>query len=460
MGKYKLYLFLACAILTVVMSVTLIQYAGTAQGATFSPIAADLSANTEEVYVPAGAFGMGCAYDLAPATCDSDAMPLHLVYLDAYYIDKVPVTNQQYAACEAAGVCPRPLSRSSRTRPYYYQNPDYNSYPMINVEWEHADAYCRWVGKRLPTEAEWEKAARGTDLRTFPWGNQLPNCELSNIAILQPINDAVSDGYPHPCVGDTVPVGAYPQNASPYGALDMVGNVRQLVNDFYLKLYYPKSPYYNPTGPSEDQDKGHLARGGGWYDYPRRATTWVRHDEGDMADYDTIGLRCARSLGISGTPTPTPIPTPMPTPTPFAAAEIGPEGGLLWLSYPKHLTLLQIPSGAVSATTAFELVYDGRPGAQGDLQGLNHFFTLGITPSLNVNYPLPLILGYDETLGVIKDTIRFYRLEGSTWVTSGITVSGQGTLLLDQSLVWVKEPGVYGLLGRTNRIYLPVVIKR
>jgi len=154
-----------------------------------------------------------------------------------------------------------------------------------------------------------------------------------------------------------------------------------------------------------------------------------------------------------------PTPTPTPTPIPFAAADIGPEGGAVWLSYPQHLTLLQVPAGALSETTAFELVYDSHPNAQSDRQGLNHFFTLSITPAQNVNYPLPLILGYNETLGVIRDTIRLYRLEGSTWVTNGITASEQSTILLGQLRVQVKAPGIYGLLGETRRLYMPLILK-
>ena len=247
----------------------------------------------EMVFVPAGPFWMGSLEDDSYAY--QNEMPQREVTLDAFWIDRYEVTNARYAACVDAGVCKAPFAfgmfkPNSSTREQYFGNPEYVNYPVIYVNWFAAQEYCTWAGKRLPTEAEWEKAARGTDGRLFPWGNKDVTGNLANLADANTNYDwtirYINDGFQ-----DTSPAGNYPQGASPYGAMDMAGNVWEWVQDWYDVSYYRTAPDENPAGPDEGEYKG--LRGGSWQssNWGIRAALRSRL-EPDIA-YNYIGFRCA-----------------------------------------------------------------------------------------------------------------------------------------------------------------------
>ena len=193
------------------------------------------------VYVPAGDFSMGSA------SGEQDEKPLHTVYLDAYWIDQTEVTNAQYAQCVAEHGCTVPFKTTAGTRDFYFWNTAYADYPVVYVDWQQAQDYCRWAGRELPTEAQWEKAARGPGGYMYPWGNISPTTALAN--------------YDGSFLNDTTPVCSYPEGASPYGALDMAGNVWEWVADWYGA--YPSGTVSNPTGPTSGEYR--VLRGGAFY---------------------------------------------------------------------------------------------------------------------------------------------------------------------------------------------------
>jgi formylglycine-generating enzyme required for sulfatase activity len=240
------------------------------------------------VYIPAGEFKMGSTKAEDPQTLDEE-LPQHTVYLDSYWIDQTEVTNQQYAMCVAdSGACTKPIDNSSLTRSNYYDNDQFANYPVIYVSWSQATAYCAWAGRRLPTEAEWEKAARGPEGRIYPWGNTFDGT-LANYCDINCNNDwkdsRFDDGYI-----DTSPVADYPGGASEYGVLNMAGNIYEWMADWYGP--YSRVPQTNPTGPESGLE--HIIRGGSWGDDPAHIRSAVRSHINSDFWMNFIGFRCVR----------------------------------------------------------------------------------------------------------------------------------------------------------------------
>ena len=198
--------------------------------------------------------------------------PRRRVYLDAFAIDRTEVTNASFAehlmAVEYVG--------AAWDVNWLRQHPDQ---PVVGVLWEEAEAFCRWAGKRLPTEAEWEKAARGLDARRYPWGDDWDSSR-ANIA---------ESG-----LGAVVPVGSSPDGASPYGALDMAGNAAEWVADYFDPEYYTSAPQRNPKGPQAVLD--HVLRGGSWDSSAIYAQTFYRDSSHSARPNLRVGFRCALSL--------------------------------------------------------------------------------------------------------------------------------------------------------------------
>lgn len=220
----------------------------------------------------------------------TDEMPSHQVTLDGYWIDQTEVTNSQYERCVDDGVCTPPSDTSSYTRETYFGDPLFVDYPVVWVSHDQAIEFCTWAGGRLPTEAEWEYAARGPENMIFPWGDEFdPSrsnyCDASSpLGVTDPTFD---DGFP-----ETAPVGSYPTGVSWCNALDMAGNVREWVADWFS--YYTADPQVNPTGPNEG--KTFLTKGGCWLDTPVNLRSSNRGE--NTPDYirHKVGFRCVVDL--------------------------------------------------------------------------------------------------------------------------------------------------------------------
>ena len=232
--------------------------------------------------IPAGPFEMG------RKDGDNNEKPVHTVMLDDFYIDQYEVTNVGYAECVDANTCTPPLHLNSNSRENYYGNYQYDGYPVVYVSWDNAQTYCQWRGGRLPTEAEWEKAARGgLEGALYPWGNDAPDCKLGAINGAKFDDDAACNGT------DTEKVGSYQGNG--YGLFDMAGNVWEWVADFYGENYYATlgDNFENPTGP--DVGDYRVLRGGSWGRSVNICRTAFRFCYNPDDSYNFVGFRISRT---------------------------------------------------------------------------------------------------------------------------------------------------------------------
>jgi formylglycine-generating enzyme required for sulfatase activity len=256
------------------------------------------------VYVPGGEFQMGSADDEVDAAMEmcrayyatpclrewfEVEQPVHPVVLDGFWLDRTEVTNARYRRCVEAGACGPPKRSDSDTRQAYYGDGAYDDYPVVHVTWRQAGAYCQWAGGRLPTEAEWEYAARGPEGRRYPWGEEYDGTRLNSCDIncgYEWAEGAVDDGY-----GDTAPAGSYPNSASWCGALDMAGNVWEWMADWFGE--YSAERQSNPTGPSSGT--GRALRGDASDGTRAVSRAAARHGMEPERAYEYTGFRCAAS---------------------------------------------------------------------------------------------------------------------------------------------------------------------
>jgi formylglycine-generating enzyme required for sulfatase activity len=220
--------------------------------------------------VPVGPFMMGSSMG------DADEQPVHRVYVETFFMDKYQVSVGQYAKFLDATSQEAPPDWTTMNRSQHQKR------PIVNVDWMDADAYCTWAGKRLPTEAEWEKAARGTDGRTYPWGNEYPTKFFANVSQENWNNH-----------GALTPVGTFENGKSPYGIYDMAGNVWAWVSDWYDPDYYQSSPSQNPTGPPWGESK--VIRGGSWGSGPEALRSADREIHSPSFRGLGTGFRCAKT---------------------------------------------------------------------------------------------------------------------------------------------------------------------
>ncbi|HOW51849.1 MAG TPA: formylglycine-generating enzyme family protein [bacterium] len=249
---------------------------------------------SEMVLIPAGTFEYGApagtptgAATATDGVLSSDGF--NTVQLSEYYIDKYEVTNAQYRVCQNADVCTEPYTISSSRYPNYYYDPAYQNFPVLWVSWNQANTFCQWAGKELPTEAQWEKAARGESYRKYPWGDTAPQDNAENsIVNYSALFEDVTD------------VSSFENAVSSYGIYNMAGNAAEWTATWYdIDSYYKKSadsePAVDPTGPADGgtADKK-VIRGGSWVSLEPEITTYARDKAFPHYRYYNLGFRCAK----------------------------------------------------------------------------------------------------------------------------------------------------------------------
>lgn len=238
----------------------------------------------EWITIPAGDFIQGCS-SAEQTRCNGltlDEVPTHTVTLSEYQIQKFQVTNGQYKQCAAAGAC----------EPLYTTTPDMYNFPVVQIDWYQATTYCSWIGGELPTDAQWEKAARGPSPseNIFPWGDSAPDCTIMNFS-----DDSNGDGCD---AQGMVQAGIYPLNVSYYGVRDMAGNVMEWVKDCWAEDYYQTAPTTDPQGPQPGVGAcSHSIRGGAWNYSELQSHISFRSYIGDpnYNGYVNLGFRCAKN---------------------------------------------------------------------------------------------------------------------------------------------------------------------
>lgn len=292
--------------------------------------------NSVLVYVPPSEFVMGN---------DGFDAPIHNVTLDGFWIQQTEVTNRMYAQCVALGSCVPPTQEIGGP---VYSNPEYANHPVVGVTWDQASAYCAWSLGRLPTEAEWEKSARGLSANTYPWGNDVPACDILNFGN---------------CSGRTSEVDAFANGASFYGLYDMAGNVFEWVNDWYDQAYYQNSPQANPTGPESAQYRA--IRSSSYESDPDQAASAIRHYGAQAYHSRDLGFRCV-------------VPKPQPMAPYCQLSAFIPSGALVsngcelpqtevagnYCSATESLVTVNLPDGAIydagSKLNCTEAIVDGQ----------------------------------------------------------------------------------------------------